>query len=112
MKPAVIALDVATGSVAWTKVLGSQPKNGGVRGVIVDGGRIICTGYVNNDQPGFLFVADEGSPAVWELDTSGNLVTEKLLSVGSLGQGAKIRKDLSSGYVMTSTAWDELGARS
>jgi len=107
MMPAVIALDVATGSVVWTKLLDSQPKNGGVRSVIVDGGRIICTGYVNDGQAGFLFVADEATPAVWELDTSGNLVTEKLLSVDGLGQGAKIRKD-TTGYIMTSTAWAEI----
>jgi len=109
MKPAVVALDTATGGVAWTKVLDSQSKNGGVRGVIVDGGRIICTGYVKNGIPGYQFVADDGAPAVWELDTDGNLVKEKVLSIDGLGQGAKIRKDLSSGYVMASTGWGELG---
>ena len=110
MKPAVIALDVATGSVVWTKLLDSQPKNGGVRSLKVDGGRIICTGYVNYGQAGFVFVADEATPAVWELDTSGNLVTENLLSVAGLGQGAKIRKD-TTGYIMTSTAWKEIGGQ-
>jgi len=110
MKPAVIALDVATGSVVWTKLLDSQPQNGGVRSVIVDGGRIICTGYVNYGQAGFVFVADEATPAVWELDTSGNLVTEKLLSVAGMGQGAKIRKD-TTGYILTSTAWNEIGGQ-
>ena len=110
MTPAVIALDVATGSVVWTKLLDSQPKNGGVRSLIVDGGRVICTGYVNYGQAGFVFVADEATPAVWELDTSGNLVTENLLSVAGLGQGAKIRKD-TTGYIMTSTAWKEIGGQ-
>jgi hypothetical protein len=108
MKPAVIALDVATGSQVWKKVFDTQPGHGGVRGVIVDGARIICTGYVNNADPGFLFIADAATPAVWELDTSGNLVMEKLLNIDSLGQGAKIRKDLTSGYVMTSSAWDAI----
>ena len=74
----------------------------------MDGGRIICTGYVKNDIPGYQFVADDGAPAVWELDTDGKLVKENLLSIDSLGQGAKIRKDLSTGYVMASTAWGEL----
>ena len=108
MKPTVIALDAGTGSEVWRKVLDSQPMNGGVRGIIMDGNRIICTGYVNNEDPGFLFVADSATPAVWELTTTGNLVKEKLLSVEGVGQGAKIRKDKSSGFVMTSTAWNEI----
>ena len=111
MKPAVMALDVATGSGVWTQVMESRPKHGGVRGLIVDGGRIICTGYVNSPEPGYLFVADEAEPAVWELDTDGNLVAEKLLSIDGLGQGAKIRKDLIGGYVMTSTAWGVIGGQ-
>ena len=104
-KPAVLALDVATGNVSWTKVLNSQPKHGGVRGLIVDGQRIICTGYVNNSSPGFKFVADEAKAVVWELTKAGNLTKENLLTIEGLGQGAKIRKDHTNGYVMTSTAW-------
>ena len=106
-KPAVVALDAATGNVVWTKMLSSQPKHGGVRGLIVDSQRIICTGYVNNPSAGFKFVADDAQAAVWELTTSGNLVKEKILNIEGLGQGAKIRKDKTSGYVMTSTAWTE-----
>ena len=103
------SLDVATGNVIWTKVLDSQPKHGGVRGLIIDGEKIICTGYVNSPSPGYQFVADGGKAAVWELTKTGNLVKEKILNIGGLGQGAKIRKDLSSGYIMTSTAWSTLG---
>ena len=87
-------------------MLSSQPKHGGVRGLIVDGQRIICTGYVNNPSAGFKFVADDAQAAVWELTTSGNLVKENILNIEGLGQGAKIRKDKTSGYVMTSTAWE------
>jgi len=111
MKAAVVALDGSTGSVVWTQLLDSQPGHGGVRGLIVDGGRIVCTGYVNNQDPGFLFVADEAKPAVWELDISGNLVKEKFLSIEGLGQGAKIRKDLTSGYVIASTSWGSIGGQ-
>ena len=32
-------------------------------------------------------------PGVWELDTSGNLVTQKLLDKSFLPQGAKIREE-------------------
>ena len=59
--------------------------------MIVDGTRIISTGFINSPQAGFLFWADEAAPAVWELDTSGTLVTEKLLDPTHLPQGAKIR---------------------
>lgn len=71
--------------------------------------RLICTGYVNNASPGFKFVADEAQAVVWELDMSGNLVKENILNIEGLGQGAKIRKDLTSGYIMTSTAWSDNG---
>jgi len=110
-KPAVLALDVVSGNVVWTKVLNSQPKHGGVRGLIVDGDKIVCTGYVDFAVPGFLFVADGTKAAVWELTKTGNLVKENILSIGGLGQGAKIRKDLSSGYIMTSTAWSQFGGQ-
>jgi len=108
-KPAVVGLDAANGAVLGTKMLDSQPKHGGVRSIIVDNGRVICTGYVNNASPGFLFVADEAQPVVWELDMEGNLLKENILNIAGLGQGAKIRKDLTSGYIMTSTAWSENG---
>lgn len=64
--------------------------------MIVDGTRIISTGYISSPQAGFLFWADEAAPAVWELDTSGSLVTEKLLSQSYLPQGAKIRYEIVS----------------
>ena len=70
----MLALDLATGNVVWTKALNSQPKHGGVRGLIVDGDKIICTGYVNSPSPGFQFVSDESKAAVWELTKTGNLV--------------------------------------
>ena len=113
MKPAVSALDVSTGNVLWTKVVSSQSKHGGVRGIIVDGQRLICTGYVNSPEPGFLFVADDAKAVVWDLEKStGKVLKEKLLNIDGLGQGAKIRKDsLSGGYVMASTAWSQIGGQ-
>ena len=100
------------GNIVWTKVLSSsQPNHGGARGVIVDGSRIIATGYVNSPTPGFQFVSDESTPAVWELDLNGNVVKEKFLSIEGLGQGAKIRKDHDYGYVLASTAWAQVGGQ-
>ena len=91
MRPAIIALRASTGVEVWSWVSTSHSQHGGVRGVIVDGERIIGTGYIESPETGFLFVADEASPAVWELDTSGNLVQEALLDRDLLPQGAKIR---------------------
>jgi len=91
MRPAIIAVRASTGAEVWTWVSTSHSQHGGVRGVIVDGERIIGTGYIESPETGFFFVADEASPAVWELDTSGNLVQEALLDRDLLPQGAKIR---------------------
>jgi len=108
MKAAIVALDTATGSVKWTTMLTSKAKHSGARSVIMDGERIIATGYTNCPEGGFLFVCDEGKPTVWELDTAGKVVVEKVLSVEGAGQMAKIRKD-TTGFVMASTAWGSLG---
>jgi len=110
--PAVVALDKATGNTLWTTVLGSgTTKHGGVRSCIMDGQEIVCAGYANYDSTAFTFVADEGTPYVWRLDSSGNIVTEKALSVEGMGQVAKIRKDASSGFIACSTAWGSLGGQ-
>jgi len=110
--PAVVALDKSTGNTLWTTVLGSGTSNhGGVRSCIMDGQDIVCAGYVNYEATGFIFVADEGTPAVWRLDSSGNVVTEKTLAVEGMGQLAKIRKDASSGFIACSTAWGVMGGQ-
>ena len=106
MVPGVVALDPNTGEVVWTTLLGQgQSGNGGVRSCIMDSQELVCAGYVGNSEPGFQFVADEGTPAVWRLDTEGNLLAEQILEVEGMGQVAKIRKDASSGFVACSTAW-------
>ena len=46
-KPAVLALDASNGNVIWTKSLDSQPKNGGVRGLIVDNQRYALIWYLH-----------------------------------------------------------------
>ena len=57
---------------------------------------------------GFVFVADEGIPVVWRLNSNGDLITEKTLNIEGMGQVAKIRKDATSGFVACSTAWGVL----
>ena len=108
MEPAIIALDAASGDVIWTWTSDSHSKHGAVRSVIMNGDRIIATGYVNCPDPGFIFVAEDAKAVVWELNTDGNLVKENILE-SQLPQGAKIRKDMSDGFIVASTAWGELG---
>ena len=106
MVAGVVALEPATGEVVWTTMLGQgQSGNGGVRSCILDQTELVCAGYLGNAEPGFQFVADEGTPAVWRLDSQGNLLAENMLEVEGMGQVAKVRKDASSGFVLCSTAW-------
>ena len=65
----------------------------------------------NSPEGGFLFVADDAQAAVWELDKSGNMVSEMNMGSDMMPQGAKIRKDLSSGYVgrrATRIRWESI----
>jgi len=111
--PAVISLNPGTGAVGWTTVLGQgQSGHGGVRSCIMDGQEeIVCVGYLAYAEPGFKFVADEGRPAVWRLDSSGALLTENILSVEGTGQLAKIRADPAGGFVACSTGWGVIGGQ-
>ena len=36
---------------------------------------------------GFVFVADEGQPAVWRLSSDGELITETILTSAGVGSG-------------------------
>ena len=110
-KAAVVALDKQTGAVLWTRVLGAaQAQHGGARSCVMDGADIVCAGYVRYGQTGFVFVADEGRPAVWRLNSAGEILTETFLEVEGMGQVAKIRKD-AAGFVLCSTAWSVLGGQ-
>merc|ERR1711963_784716 len=111
MEPTVMAMDAASGNVLWTWKASSHAGHGGVRSVIMDGSRIICTGYINHGQPGFVFVADEAKAVVWELDVNGNLVKENILDGSVIPQGAKIRKVPSGGFVVASTSWGVEGGQ-
>ena len=62
MEPTVMALDASTGNVLWTWKATAHAGHGGVRSVIVDGSRIICTGYINFSTPGFVFVVMKLKP--------------------------------------------------
>ena len=129
MVPAVMALDPATGDTLWIRRLGSgthldQIGHGGVRSCIMDNNQIVCAGYIGEGSAGFKFVADAGTPVVWRLDTSGNLLAERILEVegkkhilnysptdpllAGMGQVAKIRKDATGGFVLCSTGYGNI----
>ena len=56
-----------------------------------------------------MFVADEGVPVVWRLTSTGEVTTERSLSISGMGQVAKIRSDATSGFILCSTAYASLG---
>ena len=125
--PAVVALDPVAGTVLWTTLLGEgQSGHGGARwninypkkflcfffrSCIMDNADVVCAGYVGNSESGFVFVADEATPAVWRLSASGDLITETFLEVEGMGQVAKIKKDISSGFVVCSTSWGVINGK-
>ena len=39
------------------------------------------------DGAGFVFVADEGVPAVWRLSSAGEIITETILTSAGVGSG-------------------------
>merc|ERR1712032_304169 len=94
----LMALDSATGSTVWTTSL-DHSGFGAIRGVILDAGSLVATGYVDNNEGGFLFIADgdNAKAMAWKFDLSGNLQTTTALGVDGMQQGAKIRADPVNG---------------
>jgi len=107
MQATLIALDSATGSTVWTKSL-DHSGHGAIRGVILDSGSLVATGYVGNNEGGFLFIADgdNAKAMAWKFDLSGNLLTTTQLGVDGMQQGAKIRADpVNGGYAIAGSVW-------
>ena len=67
------------------------------RGVILDAGSLVATGYVDNNEGGFLFIADgdNAKAMAWKFDLSGNLQTTTALGVDGMQQGAKVDLPIS-----------------
>jgi len=107
MQATLMALDSATGSTVWTTSL-DHSGYGAIRGVILDAGSLVCTGYVDNNEGGFLFIADgdNAKAMAWKFDLSGNLQTTTPLGVDGMQQGAKIRADpVNGGYAIAGSVW-------
>ena len=62
------------------------------RGVVLDGASLVATGFVGNNEGGFLFIADgdNARAMAWKFDLSGNLETTTALGVDGMQQGAKV----------------------
>merc|ERR1712061_862915 len=107
MQATLIALDSATGSTVWTKSL-DHSGHAAIRGVILDSGSLVATGYVGNNEGGFLFIADgdNAKAMAWKFDLSGNLLTTTQLGVDGMQQGAKIRADpVNGGCAIAGSVW-------
>lgn len=109
MQATLQALDTATGSISWSTVV-DHTGFGAIRGLVVDGDYLVATGYIGNNEPGFLFIADgDNARAIaWKFDLQGTLVATQLLGVGGMSQGAKIRVDKThGGYVVVGSRWND-----
>merc|ERR1711963_1260555 len=107
MQATLMALDSATGSTVWTTSL-EHSGHGAIRGVVLDGASLVTTGFVGNNEGGFLFIADgdNARAMAWKFDLSGNLETTTALGVDGMQQGAKIRVDpVNGGYVIAGSVW-------
>merc|ERR1712004_536597 len=107
MQATLMALDSATGSTVWTTSL-DHSGHGAIRGVIFDGDSLVTTGYLGNNEGGFLFIADGDTARAmaWKFDQNGNLLTTAALGVDGMQQGAKIRADpVNGGYVIAGSVW-------
>jgi len=107
MQATLMALDSATGSTVWSTSL-DHSGHGAIRGVILDAGSLVATGFVGNNEGGFLFIADgdNARAMAWKFDLSGNLLATTPLGVDGMQQGAKIRADpVNGGYAIAGSVW-------
>jgi len=108
MKATLFILRASDGSTVTT-TSASHSRHGSIRGLALKGQTVVGTGYANNADPGFIFIADSDAATamVWQFDTEGALLQTKTLNVNGMKQGAKIRVDpVNGGYVIGSSAWD------
>lgn len=96
------------GEVAWQRAYGGEAQ-GAVRSVdVLADGSIIATGYVNNSEQGFVFIADEASGFLMKVDANGDVIWDRGLN---LPQGTKVREEASGTIAVLSTAWVEVGGK-
>ena len=80
MRAGVAVLALSDGTVETVNYV-DHAQHGSIRSLAKVGSKIVGTGYVNNPEIGFLFIADEGEPKVWHIDLAGNILQTKALQV-------------------------------
>ena len=101
-QPALMKLD-ADGELLWQEVY-SDAGYGALRGVeILDDGSIIATGYTDESEAGFLFIA-EGNGLLLKTSAGGEELWRQSLSIS---QGAKVRSLADGGFAIGTTEWTE-----
>ena len=101
-QPALMKLD-ADGEVLWQQVY-SGAGYGALRGVeVLSDGTIVATGYTDEAEAGFLFIA-EGTGLLLKTSADGEALWQQPLSVP---QGAKVRALADGGFAIGTTAWTE-----
>ena len=87
------------GQTVWQKPYGGN-GNGGVRSLIVlNNGELVATGYTNNEDAGFVFIA-YGQGFLMKTDADGNVLWDHVLQ---LPQGTKVRQESNGGLAVLST---------
>jgi hypothetical protein len=91
------------GNIVWQKSY-LHAGHGAIRGIVIDDdGGIVTTGYVDSDQPGYLFIADEADGFIMKSNQDGDLLWDRGISAT---QGAKVLKDPNSGgFAIATTVW-------
>jgi len=103
----LVCLSTADGSIVWTTNL-EHTGHGSIRGVIQDGDVLVATGYIGNNEAGFVFIADgdNARAMAWKFHLNGSLVSSQKLD--GISQGAKIRSDpVRGGFVVVSSMWND-----
>ena len=89
------------GEVVWQRVY-ENAGVGAVRGIeVLADGSIVSTGYVGEEDAGYLFIASGGG-FLMKTDASGNLLWDRSLNIG---QGTKLSVRTDGGFTVLSTDW-------
>ena len=97
----VVKLD-DDGEVLWATHLHTD-RSSAVRGLArAPGGGVVATGYRGGTEDGFVFISEESTGFLAQLDEQGDVVWDADLPVP---QGTKVRAHPDGGYAVLSTDW-------
>ena len=94
------------GAELWRETYHSN-GNAGIRGLDHSAnGNVVATGYQGAPDSGFVFIADEGSGFLMEVDSSGAKRWEQDLD---FNQGTKVRHTSDGGFAVLAMSWLDIG---